>query len=141
MRHLNSLWAHIKDALPAGTLTARLDWRRRRGSSVRAILTRAVVVIGVPDVAPLGAARSSTWHNPSMRYARITVNPAQMGGTPCVRGLRIPVSTVVAMMADGMTNAEILAAYADLQAEDITEALRYASEAVLERGLPLDTVA
>lgn len=76
-----------------------------------------------------------------MRYARITVNLAQMGGTPCVRGLRIPVATVVAMVADGMANAEILAAYPDLEPDDITEALRYAAEAVRERELPLKTVA
>lgn len=70
-------------------------------------------------------------------FDRITVNPAQMGGVPCIRGLRIPVATVVAMVADGMTEAEILAAYPDLVAEDIREALRYAAEAVRERELPL----
>ena len=72
-----------------------------------------------------------------MTFTRITVNPKQMGGVPCIRGLRIPVATVVAMIADGMTNADILAAYPDLQAEDIHEALRYAAEAVRERELPL----
>ena len=65
-----------------------------------------------------------------MTFARITVNPKQMGGVPCIRGLRIPVATVVAMVADGMTEAEILGAYPDLAAEDIREALRYAAEAV-----------
>ena len=60
-----------------------------------------------------------------------------MGGVPCIRGLRIPVSTVVAMVADGLTGEEILRAYPDLRPEDITEALRYAAEAVLERELPL----
>ncbi|MGZ8409297.1 MAG: DUF433 domain-containing protein, partial [Hyphomicrobium sp.] len=48
-----------------------------------------------------------------MKFARITVNPAQMGGVPCIRGLRIPVATVVGMVADGMTTAEILDAYPD----------------------------
>jgi len=75
-----------------------------------------------------------------MRYARITVNPKQMGGAPCIRGLRIPVATVVGMVADGMTEAEILQAYPDLEPEDIPEALRYAAEAVRERGLPLATM-
>lgn len=70
-------------------------------------------------------------------FTRITANPKQMGGVPCIRGLRIPVATVVGMVADGMTEAEILAAYPDLQAEDIAEALRYAAEAVRERQLPL----
>lgn len=72
-----------------------------------------------------------------MKYTRITVNPKQMGGVPCIRGLRIPVATVVAMVADGMTEAEILRAYPDLQAQDIHEALHYAAEAVQERELPL----
>lgn len=72
-----------------------------------------------------------------MKFTRITVDPRQMGGVPCLRGLRIPVATVVAMVADGMSEAEILAAYPDLQGADITEALRYAAEAVRERELPL----
>jgi hypothetical protein len=46
-----------------------------------------------------------------MKFTRITVNPKQMGGVPCIRGLRIPVATVVGMVADGMTQAEILKAY------------------------------
>jgi len=61
-----------------------------------------------------------------MRYQRITVDPGQMGGTPCIRGLRIPVATVLAMIAEGMTREEILAAYPDLEAADLTEALQYA---------------
>jgi uncharacterized protein (DUF433 family) len=72
-----------------------------------------------------------------MNFRRITVNPGQMGGLPCIRGLRIPVVTVVAMVADGMTTDEIIAAYPDLEAEDIREALHYAAEALRERELPL----
>lgn len=72
-----------------------------------------------------------------MDFTRITTNPRQMGGAPCIRGLRIPVATVVAMIADGMTEAEILRAYPDLEPDDIHEALRYAAEAVQERELPL----
>ena len=72
-----------------------------------------------------------------MSFARITVRADQMDGVPCIRGLRIPVSTVVGMVADGMSDAEILAAYPDLEAEDIREAMRYAAQAVLERELPL----
>ena len=72
-----------------------------------------------------------------MRYTRITIKTDQMGGVPCIRGLRIPVATVVDMVADGMGPDEILAAYPDLEAEDIPEALRFASEAVRERELPL----
>ena len=70
-------------------------------------------------------------------FTRITVDPAVMDGMPCIRGLRIPVATVVAMVADGMTPDEILAAYPDLEPEDVREALQYAAEAVRERQVPL----
>jgi uncharacterized protein (DUF433 family) len=72
-----------------------------------------------------------------MRFTRITVRPEQMGGVPCIRGLRIPVATLVGMFADGMSEADILAAYPDLVADDLHEALRYAADAVRERELPL----
>lgn len=72
-----------------------------------------------------------------MRFTRITVNAKQMGGAPCVRGLRIPVAAVVGMVADGMTEADILKAFPDLESADIHEALHYAAEAVRERELPL----
>ncbi len=74
-----------------------------------------------------------------MKFTRITVNSQQMGGVPCIRGLRIPVATVVDMVADGMKEAEILNAYPDLVEADIYEALQYAAEAVRERELPLAT--
>ena len=61
-----------------------------------------------------------------MNFPRITVNTAQMNGMPCIRGLRLPVATVVGMVADGMSEEEILQAYPDLVLEDIREALRYA---------------
>lgn len=72
-----------------------------------------------------------------MSFTRITVRPDQMGGAPCIRGLRIPAATVVGMVAEGMSDPEILTAYPDLEAEDIREAMRYAAEAVRERELPL----
>lgn len=72
-----------------------------------------------------------------MKFARITVNPKQMGGVPCIRGLRIPVATVVDMVADGMTVEEIIKAFPDMEPEDIRDALQYAAEAVRERELPL----
>ena len=74
-----------------------------------------------------------------MRSERITVNPNQMGGVPCIRGLRIPVATVVGMVADGMSPDEILKGFPDLEHQDIREALQYAAEAVRERELPLVT--
>jgi uncharacterized protein (DUF433 family) len=72
-----------------------------------------------------------------MTFTRITVRPDQMGGVPCVRGLRIPAATVVGMIADGMSESEITDAYPDLEAEDIREVIQYAAEAVRERELPL----
>lgn len=64
-----------------------------------------------------------------------------MGGVPCIRGLRIPVSTVVGMISDGMTEKDVLNAYPDLTVKDIREALRYAAEAVTERQIPLLSAA
>ena len=70
-------------------------------------------------------------------FTRIIVRADQMGGIPCIRGLRIPVATVDGMIADGMTADEILDAYPDLELGDVQEALHYAAEAVRERELPL----
>ena len=70
-------------------------------------------------------------------FERITVDPAQMGGVPCVRHLRIPVATVLRMLAGGLTSADILSEYPDLQADDIRECLRFAASTALERELPL----
>lgn len=73
----------------------------------------------------------------NMEFKRITTNPRQMGGVPCLRGLRIPVATVVALVAEGQTTEGILALYPDLEADDVREALLFAAEAVRERALPL----
>jgi uncharacterized protein (DUF433 family) len=72
-----------------------------------------------------------------MKFSRITIDPRQMGGVPCIRGYRIPVSTVVGMVAEKMTDDEILRAFPDLEPEDIWESLHFAAEAVRERELPL----
>jgi uncharacterized protein (DUF433 family) len=72
-----------------------------------------------------------------MQFKRITVNPKQMGGVACIRSLRIPVATVVGMIAEGMDEKEILASYPDLEHADIQDALRFAAESVRERELPL----
>jgi uncharacterized protein (DUF433 family) len=60
-----------------------------------------------------------------------------MDGVPCIRGLRIPVATVVNMVAEGMSTDQILDAFPDLEKNDIRDALKYAAEAVRERTLPL----
>ncbi|MDR0483306.1 MAG: DUF433 domain-containing protein [Cellulomonadaceae bacterium] len=76
-----------------------------------------------------------------MAFQRITVNPAIMGGVPTLRGLRIPVATVVAMTADGMTVGEIIADLPDLNAADVKEALQFAAELARDRHLELLAVA
>ena len=70
-------------------------------------------------------------------FERITVNPNQMGGVPCIRGLRIPVATVLRMLAGGMNEQEILADYPDLQVEDVRECLRFAAASAMERELAI----
>lgn len=72
-----------------------------------------------------------------VKLDRITTDPAQMGGLPCTRGLRITVAAVVDMMAEGMTVDQIIENYPDLEPEDVKQALHYAAEAVRERELPL----
>lgn len=72
-----------------------------------------------------------------MAFNRITVDPEIMGGMPCIRGMRVPVATVVTMVADGMSTEEILRDLPYLEPDDVAEALRYAAEAVRERELPL----
>ena len=72
-----------------------------------------------------------------MKFTRITVEQDKMGGVPCIRGLRMPVATVVGMVAEGMTETQILEDFPYLEADDIQEALRYAAEAVKERTAPL----
>jgi uncharacterized protein (DUF433 family) len=68
---------------------------------------------------------------------RITVDPAQMGAVPCVRHLRIPVATVLRLLAGGLTDREILVEYPDLELADVRECLRFAADSAMERELPL----
>jgi len=70
-------------------------------------------------------------------FERITVDPGQMGGVPCVRHLRIPVATVLRLLAGGMAEQEILAEYPDLELEDVRECLRFAAASAMEREMPL----
>ncbi|HZJ02415.1 MAG TPA: DUF433 domain-containing protein [Thermoleophilia bacterium] len=76
-----------------------------------------------------------------MKYDRIKVDSDKMAGVPIIRDLRIPVATAVDMVGDGMSPTEILAAYPDLEAEDIEQALHFAAEAVRERELPIRVVS
>ena len=72
-----------------------------------------------------------------MSLERITIDPDRMGGVPCIRDLRFPVASLLAMLASGMSPAGILAEHPDLVGEDIADALLFASRAVQERELPL----
>ncbi len=72
---------------------------------------------------------------------RITVDPAVMGGVPCLRGLRIPVATVVNMVAGGMTAEQIVDELPPLEIDDVSAALRFAADAVADREIPLQPTA
>ena len=72
-----------------------------------------------------------------MRYDRITYDPQVMGGRACIRGMRIPVSLVVKLVANGMTLEQILHEYPDLEVDDIYQALQYAADLVDEELHPL----
>lgn len=68
---------------------------------------------------------------------RITLDPAVMGGKPCIRGLRVTVGTVVGLLAAGRSTAQILADYPYLEEADIREALAYAAWRVEEVEYPI----
>lgn len=90
-----------------------------------------------PTVAGRRTGRAPQSYTRLVTFSRISVDPDRMAGVPCVRDLRFPVATVVSMVADAMSVAEILAEHPDLEAEDVAECLRYAAQAVQERELPL----
>jgi uncharacterized protein (DUF433 family) len=69
-------------------------------------------------------------------FEGIRVDPAQMG-VPSVRHLRIPVATVLRLLAGGISEHVIVAEYPNLQIEDIRDCLRFAASSVMERELPL----
>ena len=68
---------------------------------------------------------------------RITFEPGKMGGRACIRGLRIPVATIIRCLASGMSTQEILEDYPSLEAADIAAALEYAASLTEDRVLPL----
>ena len=70
-------------------------------------------------------------------FPRITFDPAVMGGRPCIRGLRVTVSTIVGLLAAGRSTEEILEAYPYLEPEDIDQSLAYAARRLEEREVPL----
>ncbi len=72
-----------------------------------------------------------------MAFERITVDPAQMGGRPCIRGMRVTVAMVLGQLAAGQTIDQILADYPYLEREDVLAALEYATAMVDEREVPI----
>ena len=106
----------------------------------KGLISAKIIKLNVPDVVKFTRGKVKELRAKEVievKFSRITVEADRMDGVPCIRGLRIPVATVVGMIADGMSEEEILKAYPDLGPEDIREALRYAAEAVKERELPL----
>ncbi len=69
----------------------------------------------------------------AMKIDRITLDPAVMGGKPCIRGLRVTVGTLLGLMATGVSRERILAAYPYLEPEDLDAALAYAAWRLEER--------
>jgi len=72
-----------------------------------------------------------------MKFEKITINPDQMGGVPCLAGKRIPVATVLKLMAEGATFDQILELYPDLELEDLRQAVSFAARSVEEREIAL----
>ncbi len=74
-------------------------------------------------------------------FDRSTVDPNLMAGRPCIRGMRITVSLILNLLANGMRPEEIVRDYPPLELEDIAEVLRYAAWLSDERILPLHKAA
>jgi len=72
-----------------------------------------------------------------MALDRVTVDPAQMGGVPCLRGTRVTVSMVLGQLAAGSTIDDVLVDYPYLEREDVVAALEYAAAIVNEREVPI----
>ena len=71
----------------------------------------------------------------TVNFDRITVDPAQCDGKPCIRGLRIPVHVVLRLLADGKTAREVTAIYPELEWADIQQAMNYVAWLASEKTL------
>jgi len=76
--------------------------------------------------------------NPLLK--RVSIDPAVCGGKPCIKGTRIWVSLILDFLAEGMSEAELLAEYPQLTHQDVLAAIAYGAEAARERVIPV-TVA
>lgn len=89
-------------------------------------------------------ARNAAWglyYTSDVRFERVVVDHEIMGGVPCIRGTRMPVTRLLKMVAAGMTIGQIVEDFPQLSAGDVHEALLYAAAAVAERELPLRRTA
>src|SRR5687768_3304674 len=122
------------------TLTVEVQIRiRRSGPAAPQRMQRSGNAASISRGRLIVVARgmAAAWAYTTAMWQRITVSADQMGGVPCIRGLRLPVATVVALVAEGLTREQIIAELPDLEPEDITEALRYAAAALRERQTPV----
>jgi uncharacterized protein (DUF433 family) len=78
---------------------------------------------------------ATSWSS-ATKFDRITVDPALMQGRPCVRGMRITVSLVVNLVANGLTAEQIVREYPDLETEDVRQCLQYAAWLAEDRVMP-----
>jgi len=75
------------------------------------------------------------------KFNRITLDPEKCFGKPCIRGIRMPVTSILSFLSSGMTVDEILKEWPELEREDIYQALGYAAWAMEERVIPLEEAA
>lgn len=75
------------------------------------------------------------------KFNRITLDPEKCFGKPCIRGIRMPVASILSYLSSGMTVDEILTEWPELEREDIYQALGYAAWAMEERVIPLEEAA
>ncbi len=124
------------------SVSAASSTARRDGLGVLRVRSTAVGPAGAQSLlaAAIGERlpRERRYH-PVVAFDRIAVDHRIMGGVPCVKGSRIPVATVVGMVAEGLTIHEIRSEFPQLTTEDVQASLRYAAAAVDERELPLRT--
>ncbi len=74
-------------------------------------------------------------------FERITFNPNVMGGRACIRNMRITVSLIVNLIANGMTFAEVLEAYPYLEENDLQQSLQYVAWLANESVYPMEAIA
>ena len=98
-------------------------WRVRFAESAETLLT----LLGVPSS--------------GIAFERITVDPAQMGGVPCIRGMRVTVSWVLGQLAAGRAVDQLLEDYPYLEPDDVTAVLEFAAAIVNEREVPMARLA